>query len=82
MAGLVLFTAAPQWWLARLAGPEPRWAPWQQALGSSYVLFAALILLLAARGQLTPPTTTGEPIILISDSHTPVDRRSKLPGPE
>jgi alpha-1,2-mannosyltransferase len=59
-AGLILFTAAPQWWLARLAGPEPRWAPWQQALGSSYVLFAALILLLAARGQLTPPTTTGD----------------------
>jgi alpha-1,2-mannosyltransferase len=57
-AGLILFTAAPQWWLARLAGPEPRWAPWQQALGSSYVLYAALILLLAASGQLTPPTTT------------------------
>jgi alpha-1,2-mannosyltransferase len=55
-AGLVLFTAAPQWWLGKYAGPEPSWAPWQQAIGSSYVAFAALILLLAACGRLTPPT--------------------------
>jgi alpha-1,2-mannosyltransferase len=56
-AGLILFTAAPQWWLAKFAGQAPDWAPWQQAIGSSYVFFAALILLLAACGQLTPPTT-------------------------
>jgi len=56
-SGLVLFAAAPQWWLARFAGPELNWTPWQQALGSSYVFFAALVLLLAACGQLTPPTT-------------------------
>ena len=57
-AGLILFTAAPQWWLAKFAGPAPDWTPWQQAIGSSYVFFAALILLLAACGRLTPPTTT------------------------
>ena len=57
-AGLILFTAAPQWWLAKFAGPAPDWTPWQQAIGSSYVFFAALILLLSACGQLTPPTTT------------------------
>jgi alpha-1,2-mannosyltransferase len=51
--GLVLFTAAPQWWLAKFAGPEPSWAPWQQAIGSSYVVSAALVLLLAASGRLT-----------------------------
>ena len=56
--GLILFTAAPQWWLGAFAGPALNWAPWQQAVGSSYVFFAALILLLAACGQLTPPTTT------------------------
>jgi alpha-1,2-mannosyltransferase len=56
--GLVLFAAAPQWWLAKSAGPEPGWAPWEQAVGSSYVFFAALVLLLSASGQLTPPTTT------------------------
>ena len=57
-AGLILFTAAPQWWLAKFAGPAPDWTPWQQAIGSSYVFFAALILLLSACGRLTPPTTT------------------------
>jgi alpha-1,2-mannosyltransferase len=56
--GLVLFTAAPQWWLGKFAGPALRWAPWQQVLGSSYVLFAALVLLLAACGRLTPPATS------------------------
>ena len=52
--GLVLFAAAPQWWLGRFAGPELRWAVWQQVIGSSYVFFAALVLLLSACGQLTP----------------------------
>jgi alpha-1,2-mannosyltransferase len=57
-AGLILFAAAPQWWLGRFAGPASSWAPWQQAIGSSYVWFAALVLLLAACGRLTPPATT------------------------
>lgn len=56
--GLVLFAAAPQWWLAKFVGPVVNWAPWQQAIGSSYVFFAALVLLLSACGLLTPPTTT------------------------
>jgi alpha-1,2-mannosyltransferase len=54
--GLFLFIAAPQWWLGEFAGPEPKWAAWQQAIGSSYVLFAALLLILSAWGKLTPPT--------------------------
>ena len=54
--GLVLFATAPQWWLGRFAGPELNWAAWQQAIGSSYVIFAALVLLLSACGQLTPRT--------------------------
>jgi alpha-1,2-mannosyltransferase len=52
--GFVLFAVGPQWWLGRFAGPEPRWAVWQQAIGSSYVFFAALVLLLAACGRLIP----------------------------
>ena len=52
--GFVLFTAAPQWWLGRFAGPGLGWAPWQQAIGSSYVFFAALVLLLSACGLLIP----------------------------
>jgi alpha-1,2-mannosyltransferase len=52
--GLVLFVAAPQWWLGKFAGPELRWAAWQQAIGSPYVIFAVVVLLLAACGLLTP----------------------------
>ena len=52
--GLVLFAAGPQWWLAKFVGPVVNWTPWQQAIGSSYVFFAVLVLLLAACGQLTP----------------------------
>ena len=54
--GLVLFVTAPQWWLGKFAGPELKWAAWQQAIGSSYVLFAFLVLLLSAWGKLTPAT--------------------------
>jgi alpha-1,2-mannosyltransferase len=53
--GLVMFATAPQWWLGKLAGSELSWGAWQQAVGSSYVLFAALVLLLSACGQLSPP---------------------------
>jgi alpha-1,2-mannosyltransferase len=56
--GFVLFAAAPQWWLGKFAGPAPSWAPWEQVIGSSYVFFAALVLLLAACGRLTPPAAT------------------------
>jgi alpha-1,2-mannosyltransferase len=52
--GLVIFAAAPQWWLGRFAGPELSWGAWQQAIGSLYVLFAAFVLLLSACGLLTP----------------------------
>ena len=52
--GLVLFTAAPQWWLGRFAGPGLGWTGWEQAIGSSYVFFAVVVLLLSACGQLIP----------------------------
>ena len=45
--GLVIFAVAPQLWLPRGGNVELRWSAWQQAVGSSYVLFAALILVLA-----------------------------------
>jgi alpha-1,2-mannosyltransferase len=51
--GLVIFAAAPQWWLGKFAGPEVSWAAWQQVIGSSYVIFAVVVLLLAACGRLT-----------------------------
>jgi alpha-1,2-mannosyltransferase len=45
--GLAIFAAAPQFWLPHGRNVELRWAAWQQVTGSSYVLFATLILLLA-----------------------------------
>jgi alpha-1,2-mannosyltransferase len=52
--GLVLFIAAPQWWLGKFGGPASSWAPWQQAVGSCHVFFAALVLGLSACGLLRP----------------------------
>jgi len=46
--GLILFTAAPQWWFPSGENRELHWAAWQQVLGSSYVIFAAAVLLLSA----------------------------------
>jgi len=54
VCGLLVFGAAPQWWFPASAGRELRWAPWQQLVGSSYVLFAALVLFLSACAILTP----------------------------
>ena len=46
--GLGVFAAAPQFWFPRGLQRELHWSAWQQAAGSSYVFFAALILLLAS----------------------------------
>jgi alpha-1,2-mannosyltransferase len=48
IAGLVVFGAAPQWWFPFGENRESHWAVWQQIIGSSYVIVAAVILLLAA----------------------------------
>jgi alpha-1,2-mannosyltransferase len=58
VSGLALFAAAPQAVLGTFAGPATRWAVWQQALGSCYVLFAVLILVMSACGLLTPRRLT------------------------
>jgi alpha-1,2-mannosyltransferase len=51
--GFVVFAAAPQWWFPSGQNLEVHWAVWQQAIGSSYVIFAALVLALSAFGQFT-----------------------------
>jgi alpha-1,2-mannosyltransferase len=62
--GLVVFAAAPQWWFPHGDGRELRWAPWEQAAGSSYVLFATAVLVLAACGQIRLWRTSGTAAIL------------------
>lgn len=52
--GLAVFVAAPQFWLLHGQDAVLRWAAWQQAASSAYVLFAALILLLAACAAILP----------------------------
>jgi alpha-1,2-mannosyltransferase len=48
--GIVLFFAGPQWWFPRSHLRELAWSGWEQAVGSAYVFFAAVILLYAAVG--------------------------------
>jgi alpha-1,2-mannosyltransferase len=63
-AGLAVFAAAPQFWLPYGMNREIRWAPWQQATGSCYVLYAALTLLLTATTRNPPgraPATATSP---------------------
>jgi alpha-1,2-mannosyltransferase len=51
--GAMLFWAGPQWWFPAGHGREVHWAFWQQIIGSSYVYYAALVLLLSAGARLT-----------------------------
>ena len=46
--GLAVFAAAPQWWFPSGGNRELGWAVWQQAVGSSYVILAAAVLLWSA----------------------------------
>ena len=47
-AGAVMFAVSPQWWFPSGGNRELHWAAWEQAVGSSYVIFAAVVLLAAA----------------------------------
>jgi len=71
-AGAAVLAAAPQWWFPTGGSRETHWAAWQQAIGSSYVILAAVILLLSARplaqaagqarrGRSRPPPSPGSP---------------------
>jgi alpha-1,2-mannosyltransferase len=48
IAGLALFAAGPQWWFPHTDNREAHWAAWEQVAGGSYVILAAVILLIAA----------------------------------
>jgi alpha-1,2-mannosyltransferase len=53
-AGLVIFAAAPQWWFPLGDNREAHWAVWQQIIGSSYVIYAVVVLLLSATAWRLP----------------------------
>ncbi len=44
-AGAAVFAVSPQWWFPSGGNRELHWAAWEQAVGSSYVIFAAAVLL-------------------------------------
>jgi alpha-1,2-mannosyltransferase len=48
LAGLAVFTAAPQWWFPHADNREAHWAAWEQVIGCPYVILAVVILLIAA----------------------------------
>jgi len=66
VAGAVMFAVSPQWWFPAGGNRELHWTAWEQAVGSSYVIFAAVVLLAAA--CLPPPATRQAPAVAISAS--------------
>ena len=59
VAGAVVFAVSPQWWFPSGGNRELHWTAWEQAVGSSYVIFAGVVLLAAA--CLSPPATRQVP---------------------
>jgi alpha-1,2-mannosyltransferase len=49
--GIVIFAGGPQWWFPHGQLRETDWSTWQQIVGSAYVGFAAIILVITAVGM-------------------------------
>jgi alpha-1,2-mannosyltransferase len=63
LTGLAVFAAGPQWWFPHTENREAHWAAWEQVIGGSYVILAAVILLISACRNDANKTlgTRGEP---------------------
>ena len=59
--GFVLFTVSPLWLLPHGGNREPGWGWWEQVIGDSYVIFGAVVLVLAARARCRPSPMPPEP---------------------
>jgi alpha-1,2-mannosyltransferase len=66
LAGTLLFALSPQWWLPNGANRELHWAVWEQMLGSSYVIYAVIVLLAAL--ALTPADRTQDAPMTVKDT--------------
>jgi alpha-1,2-mannosyltransferase len=64
--GAIVFYLAPQWWFPSGGQRELRWAAWQQIVGSSFVIYAVLVLLLVAAIALPHPAADEEADDLIT----------------
>jgi alpha-1,2-mannosyltransferase len=63
VVGALVFALSPQWLLPNGGNRELRWAAWEQVLGSSYVIYAVIALLVAAFWSSRPlsPARAGTP---------------------
>jgi alpha-1,2-mannosyltransferase len=52
ISGLVVFAAGAEWWFPSGSHRELRWAAWEQIVASSYVIFAAVVVLVFAAVRL------------------------------
>jgi alpha-1,2-mannosyltransferase len=77
--GLAMFATAPQLWLPHGRNAELHWTAWQQVTGSCYALFAALILVLAARDE--PRTSPPVPNATSGLSSAGHEEAVPVPGP-
>ena len=71
-ASLGVFATAPQFWLSHGRNVQLPWAIWQQAVRSSYVLLATLILVLAC-GLPLAPGSAARAMSRSSRHHAPPD---------
>jgi len=74
-AGLVTFAASPSWLLPPGHDAGLRWAPWEQVAGNSYVIFAAVVLLLSAFAGYR-----ARPVLVHQDVHVPAPVPAGLTG--
>jgi alpha-1,2-mannosyltransferase len=72
VAGLVNFAVSPSWLLPPGHDAGLRWAPWEQVAGSSYVIFAAGVLLLSAFVDYRV-----RPVLVNRDVHVPAPSQGR-----
>ncbi len=85
-AGAIVFAAAPQWWFPHTENRELHWAAWQQIIGSSYVIYAVVILLLSVwSGRRADPEVPleGAAVVaaVVGDQVGVIDPRAGQPPP-
>jgi alpha-1,2-mannosyltransferase len=78
VVGLVVFASSPQFLLPLGQDHELHWAAWEQVVGSPYVLFALVVLVLSAvrRGGFPrqPPEAGAPPAPLTDEPADPAER--------
>lgn len=72
-AGLACFEVSPMWLLPHGANAELGWAWWEQVIGDTYVIFGAVVLVLAARFMPRPSEPPWGPAPAVACAADPAD---------